>query len=493
MLRAGLCAFATASVARAESAEMFQRIEEFRLENGMRFVVLPVAGVPSVTIHMFVEAGDVDDPPGRPGLAAKFRGLYLMGPETIGSKSAEAEAAARRTVEAISERLDQERLKAPDGFSIGAQTAEADLQFALGKLEELGDSQAFLGIQRQHGFISNAVILADASHFQWTLPSNRTEIWFKLYGEWLQKPAFRGFYRRQDAAKPEASRAGERSEWARHLLDAVFKDHPYGRLAVETSSGASLQLSHAKQFLQTNYSANRITVALVGDVGAKQARQFAAQYFGKIPAHGGVESGERKAALPGEPLRLHKAGRSGAAIGFLRSAHGDAGDLFFAVLDRLWQTGTESELFQDLVVTRRLAESVHVEANLPGGRWESLFVLYGAAAARVQVEDLETALLEVVEEVRVKRVEPARLKQAVNRMRSSLLQQFLSSEGAATLLARTAARRESARKLGEDLERLKAMTPESFQQAAQLYLKPENRIVLVMTPTGPQRQEAGKQ
>ena len=75
------------------------RVQHRVLKNGLHIIVLPRSGAPAVSIHMSVDAGSADDPPGRSGLAHMLEHLAFKGTRTIGSKNPREEARALKQVD----------------------------------------------------------------------------------------------------------------------------------------------------------------------------------------------------------------------------------------------------------------------------------------------------------------------------------------------------------------------------------------------------------
>src|ERR1700735_4360616 len=91
--------------------EFEKRVTEFTLANGMHFIVLERHEAPVVSFHTYVNAGSVDDPKGRTGLAHMFEHMAFKGTETIGSTNWVAEKLALGNVERVYDQLDAERAK----------------------------------------------------------------------------------------------------------------------------------------------------------------------------------------------------------------------------------------------------------------------------------------------------------------------------------------------------------------------------------------------
>src|SRR6516225_12222737 len=81
------CAFAQ------DLKEFEKRVTEFTLPNGLHFIVLERHEAPVVSFHTYVNAGSVDDPKGRTGLAHMFEHMAFKGTEMIGSTNYPAEKA----------------------------------------------------------------------------------------------------------------------------------------------------------------------------------------------------------------------------------------------------------------------------------------------------------------------------------------------------------------------------------------------------------------
>ena len=91
--------------------EFAKRVTEFTLANGMHFIVLERHEAPVVSFHTYVNAGSVDDPKGRSGLAHMFEHMAFKGTETIGTTNWAAEKTALDDIERVYDQLDAERDK----------------------------------------------------------------------------------------------------------------------------------------------------------------------------------------------------------------------------------------------------------------------------------------------------------------------------------------------------------------------------------------------
>src|SRR5689334_11076825 len=112
---------------RAQSLKEFEKkITEFTLPNGLHFIVCERHEAPVVSFHTYVNAGSVDDPLGKAGLAHMFEHMAFKGTSTIGTINWAQEKKAIDEVEAIYDRIEAEENKGPraDPGKIKAMQAE---------------------------------------------------------------------------------------------------------------------------------------------------------------------------------------------------------------------------------------------------------------------------------------------------------------------------------------------------------------------------------
>ena len=115
----------------AQTLEEFEkRVTEFTLANGLHFIVLERHEAPVVSFHTYVNAGAVDDPKGKTGLAHMFEHMAFKGTETIGTTNWPAEKQALAQVETAYDALQAERNKIEKADPAKLKQLEASLNAA---------------------------------------------------------------------------------------------------------------------------------------------------------------------------------------------------------------------------------------------------------------------------------------------------------------------------------------------------------------------------
>src|SRR4051795_165958 len=103
----------TSAVAQ-DIASFEKRVTVKKLPNGLTLMVLQRTEAPVFSFFTYVDAGDVQDPKGKGGLAHMFEHMAFKGTDKIGTLNYTAEKAALADVETTFQAYERERLKRVD-------------------------------------------------------------------------------------------------------------------------------------------------------------------------------------------------------------------------------------------------------------------------------------------------------------------------------------------------------------------------------------------
>src|SRR5262249_55012532 len=140
------------------------------------------------------------------------------------------EKKALDAVEEAYDRLDAERNKGLSADPGKVSTLEAQASIAAGRAQSLAQANEYSAILQENGaadFLTGAT--SDNTLFQYSLPSNRLELWFLMESQRLLRPAFREFYQTRDTILDENRGMPKSGQDAvvRSFLAAAFAAHPY--------------------------------------------------------------------------------------------------------------------------------------------------------------------------------------------------------------------------------------------------------------------------
>ena len=457
------------------------RITEFRLDNGMKFIVLENHDAPVVSFVTHADVGGVDEPDGQTGVAHFLEHLAFKGTEEIGTKDYSAEKRFLNRLDRVFAEIKQAR-------ATGNEEKLARLTPEFNQLQSVANSFV---IQNEYGQIVdtaggvslNAVTSADYTSYFYSFPANKLELWMSLESERFLEPVFREFYKEKQVILEERRLRTDNSPLGKTIeqfLDVAFTAHPYGRPIIGYSEDISnLTRENIRSFFNKYYTPNNLTLVVAGDVQPKQVQTLAQIYFGRFPKQPEPpnvtaveppqqETKEFTVELPTQPWYLE-----GYHIPGVSNPDYPLYELMGALLSR----GRTSRLFQSLVEQQQIALSAQGFSGFPGDKHPNLMLLYAMTAPGHTVDELATALREQIELLKNEPVTEEELERVKTQIKAGLLRSLDSNLGMARLLAEYDAKTGSWNKIFEDLQTIIEATPEDIQRIARATFIADNRTV----------------
>ncbi len=463
--------------------EFEKKITEFTLPNGMHFIVLERHEAPVVSFYAYVNAGAVNDPAGRTGLAHMFEHMIGKGTATVGSKNWPEEKKALAAVEAAYGRLEEERRKEFRSNPETIKKLEAALRTEIEKANSYVVPNQFVQVIEENGASGfNAGTALDSTSYFYSLPSNRAELWFLLQSQWFQQPIYREFYKERDVVREERRMRTESNPVGRlqeMLLSTAFTAQPYRTVVGWASDIENLTAADAQEFFKTYYVPSNITIAVAGDVTPAQVRALANKYYAGLPA-GPMpprmrtmepkQNGEKRVGVetPSQPFLL---------IAWHRPDQYSKDDPVFDVLAGVLSSGRTGILYKELVQEKRLALQAGAAGTFPSAKYSSLFLMYAVPNQGKTIDENEKALNEVVERLKKEKVDAASVDRVKTKIRAGLIRALDSNMGLASQLASTYANYGDWRKMFTSIDDIDKVTADDIQRVMRQYFTDNNRTV----------------
>ncbi len=457
------------------------RITEFRLANGMKFIILENHEAPVVSFVTYADVGGVDEPDGKTGVAHFLEHLAFKGTKSIGTKDYDAE-------KQFLERLDQlfAQIKAAKALGNEAQVAKLTKEF--NRVESIANSfvkQNHYGVivDTAGGVGLNAATSADYTSYFYSFPANKLELWMSLESERFLEPVFREFYQEKQVILEERRLRTDNSPIGKTIeqfLDTAFTTHPYKRPTIGYNEDIrNLTRDDVQQFFDTYYTPNNLTIAIAGDVNPKQVKKLAKVYFGRFPQQPKppkviaseptqTQTREVTVNLPTQPWYLE-----GYHIPAL--THPDYP--VYEVIADILSKGRTSRLYQSLVEKQQIALSAQGFSGFPGNKYPNLMLFYALTSPGHSIEEVATALREQIELLKTQPVTAAELNRVKTQLKANLINTLDSNPGMARLLAEYEAKTGSWRNIFRDLDVIAKINSKDIQRVAQATFTTENRTI----------------
>jgi zinc protease len=444
--RAGLffaCA-TLASLAVAVAAERVappERVQEFKLANGLTVVVIPDHRAPVVTQMVWYKVGAADEPPGSSGIAHFLEHLMFKGTDQIptgqfskiiAKNGGEDNAFTNHDVTAYFQRVAKDRLST-------VMEMEADRMTNLRLTEDDVLTERKVILEERRSRVDNDP------------------------GSILQE----------------------------QMMAALYANHPYGVPIIGWEHEiAALDRDDAFSFYKRFYAPENAILIVAGDVAPDEVRKLAEDTFGKVPSNGTASVRAR----PKEPahfapvkvtLEDPRAGQITVQRFYLAPSYASAEAGEAEALDLLIRaaaSGPVSRMYKRLVVEQKKAANAggwYSESGLDAGR----LGFYAIASEKVSAETVDQAIADVIEELREGGVTQAEL----DRARSAYIAEFVYTADSQSRMARHYGWRLSAGMSIEDVQqwpdRLRKVTVEDLKAVARKYLVDKNSVTGYLLPT----------
>ncbi len=455
------------------------KVTEFKLDNGMKFIVLERHQAPVVSFVTYADVGGVDEPEGKTGVAHFLEHLAFKGTSRIGTTNWQAEKVALDKLDQLDLQIREAIAKGQDPKPLQAEFAQAETQAnQYVKVNEYKKT-----IDQAGGVELNATTGVDATNYFYSLPANKLELWFSLESDRFLDPVFREFYQEKDVVLEE-KRLGINSSPTRKLLETLqsqaFTSHPYKNPVIGYEEDLqNLTRKDVQEFFAKYYGPSNLTVGIVGDVDPQQVKRLATSYFGRYAPKSTpfpVKVVEPTQSAP-RSFTVERESQPMYMEAYRRPAIDHPDNLVYDLIYQLMLDGRRSRLYDQLVNKQKIALSVSGFNNYPGNKYPHLLVFYALPAPNVSLEKVEMAMRSEITKIQQEPVSPAELERAKRRFKVEVLDGLGFNSYMARALVETEVKLGSWRKFFEEIDQFDAVTVEDIQRVAKATFTEANRTV----------------
>ncbi|MBI1738508.1 MAG: insulinase family protein, partial [Acidobacteria bacterium] len=411
--------------------------ETFTLANGLKVILHQDHRLPLVAVNLWYHVGPANEEPGRTGFAHLFEHMMFQGSKYV----------------------------------------PGDEHFKL--LEAAGATDV------------NGTTDFDRTNYFETLPANRLELglWLESsrMGWLLDKLDQANLTNQQDVVRNERRQGVENQPYGvvdEAIYHTLFpKGHPYYASVIGSHEDIqAAKLEDVKKFFKLYYAPNNASLAIVGDFDAAATKKLVEKYFGSIKRGAPVPliqastppiTSERRVVVT-DRVELPRVYMAWFTPPVYKPGDADA-DIAAEVLGG----GKSGRLYKKLIYEKQIAQDVNVQNySLILG---SIFQISATARPGKSIAEIEAAIDEELAKFRADGPAPEEVERARNRIETRIIQGLETLGGfggVADLLNRYNHYLGTPDFLSKDIQRYRAITPDSVKKLAQQYLKTNARAVV---------------
>jgi zinc protease len=417
--------------------------KEFTLSNDMKVILIEVPKAPVATVQVWYKVGSRNEVMGRAGLSHMLEHMMFKG-----------------------------TAKYPKG--------------------------TFSRLVRKNGGMDNAFTSQDFTAYFENLAADRVALALELEADRMQGLLLDAneLKTEREVVKEERRLRNEddpQGALVEALFAQAFMSHPYHWPVIGWFSDLdAMNLDDLQRHYDTYYSPNNATLLVVGDIKADTLLPTIAKLFEPIP----------KGPSP-KPLTVAEAQQRGERRFFLkrdaqvpfvmmgyRVPNYSSDDSYaLNVLESILSHGKSARLYQSLVYDQKTALAVGADYGLmqadPG-----LFYFYAVVKPGEKVEAVEEAVLKEIHRLHTEPPTEQELQRAKNQIEAAHVFEQDSNFRQAMLLGEAETIGAGWRKVGQFVERTRAVTAQDVQRVASQYLTADVRTTGILIPSPPQAQAA---
>ncbi len=360
--------------------------------------------------------------------------------------------------------------------------------------ENVGDQEHFRLITEAGGSL-NGSTNRDRTNYYETVPANQLEkmLWLESdrMGFLLDAVSQRKFEVQRDTVKNERAQNYDNRPYGlmwEKMGEAIYPEgHPYSWQTIGYVEDLDrVNVNDLKAFFLRWYGPNNAVLTIGGDIDVDQTLAWVNKYFGSIPSGPEVVQAPKQPAVLSQDKYVTLEDRIQqpmVLIGWSTQYRGHQDEMSLNALASALGSGANSLLYQKLVKTQK---AVDAGAFQDCSELACNFYIYAMAPSgdKGQLQPLYQDMMQILAGFEAEGISQARLDQITGMSESAAVFALQSVTGKVSQLAANETFFGEPDRLQTQLERIRAVTPESVMATYKKYVNGHHKVTLSVVPKG---------
>ncbi|WP_456296656.1 insulinase family protein [Vibrio sp. AK197] len=368
--------------------------------------------------------------------------------------------------------------------------------------EHVGDQEHFRIITEAGGTLNGSTNRDRTNYFE-TVPANQLEkmLWLESdrMGYLLDAVSQRKFEIQRDTVKNERAQNFDNRPYGlmwEKMGEAMYPEgHPYSWQTIGYVEDLDrVDVNDLKAFFLRWYGPNNAVLTIGGDINVNETLDWIEKYFGPIPKGPDVDD------APKQPAQLNndryvtmqdRIQQPMVLVGWPTEYLGADSQQSLDMLAKVLGSGANSLLYQKLVKPQK---AVDAGAFQDCAELACTFYAYAMAPSgeKGQLKPLYDELMQTLKEFKQSGVEQDRLDQVTGMAEANAVFSLQSVRGKVTRLASNQTFFDQPDRIQQQLEQIRAVTPQSVMDAYQQFVANKPKVTLSVVPRGKTQYQVAK-
>jgi zinc protease len=271
------------------------------------------------------------------------------------------------------------------------------------------------------------------------------------------------------------------------MYDQAFTVHPYKHATIGSMKDLdAATVDDVRDFYKTYYVPANATLVLVGDFDSAQATRLVTQYLGRVPkAEKPVprdipveppQTKEKRVTLE-EPWPL-----PAVVVAYHITSDGNPDSYPLHIAGKVLSDGQTSRIYEKLVYEKQMAVAAFGNANLIED--PNLFYAVAIVQPGHTTKEVTDALIGELDRLTSDPITEHELQKCKNQFARDYILGRESDQQKAGVLAHAVVIHNDIKTADDEFDIFQNITAADVQRVARTYFRPENRLVLTLTPSG---------
>jgi predicted Zn-dependent peptidase len=269
------------------------------------------------------------------------------------------------------------------------------------------------------------------------------------------------------------------------FVATAFKAHPYHHSVVgHMSDIEGITRRDVEAYFRKYYSPSNLTVAIVGDVKAKEVFKMAETYFGRIPGEPKPEPirtvepeqwGERHVIVEAQSQPI-------LVFGYHRPTATHEDDTALMAIANIVGQGRTSRLYKTLVKETKIAVETGGFNGFPGNKFPNLIAFYAVSSPGHTSDECLEMMDTEIDKIRNEPISEDELTKFKRTIKKDILDGMKPNAQMAESLTYNEVIEGDWSELFDAIDKVEALTAEKVKQVANTYLVKKNRTIGEIIP-----------